>query len=230
MPSSNRVKDVCTVVSILPYPLIEEKPGLVPSTFKIPYTSPGDFTLFNVERCTHAVYLDSDRPRLIVTDPSDLVAKSIAYDHKVAMICFEASVAEPGITWVWGEYLNTKAGKAEFLESHQELLTELIALQTEWYVRLLRMADDDWATYRKHKFITGLQRTAAQVLGQVDREWMLEQRIEESLSKCKFCFSAVHPVACICPSCHGILDQDRYKREYLGASTIEKLAPLSERQ
>jgi len=225
MPSSNpqRSNDVCTVVSLLPYPLCEEKPGLVPGTFKIPYTEPGDFTLFNVERCTHAVYLDSNRPRLIVTDPSDLVAKSIAYDHKIAMICYEAGIAEPGISWVWGEYQNDADGKSAFILQHNLLLKQLNELQTEWYTRLLRMADDDWATYRKHKFITQLQRVAARVLGQVDREWMLEHRIEEALSKCKFCFSQVHPEACICYSCHGILDQERYKKEFLGAGTIEKV-------
>src|SRR5262245_12453828 len=158
MPSNMRVRDICTVVSLLPYPLCEEKPGLVPSTFKIPYTAPGDFTLFNVERCTHDVYLDSNRPRLIVPDPSDLVAKSIAYYHKTAMVCYEAGIAEPGISWVLGEYLNDAPGKREFMAEHQEMMVELIALQTEWYKRLLQMADDDWATYRKHKFITGLQR------------------------------------------------------------------------
>jgi hypothetical protein len=226
--NQNRSRDICTVVSMLPYPLCEEKPGLVPGTFKIPYTAPGDITLLNVERCTHAVYLDSNRPRLIVTDPSDLVAKSIAYDHKVAMICYEAGIAEPGIDWVWGEYLPDQNGKQALAAANPTLLKEMLEKQMEWYTRLLKMADDDWATYRKHKFITDLQRTAARVLGQLDREWMLEQRIEESLSKCKFCFSQVHPEACICYSCHGILDQERYKKEFLGVGTIEKVAPAAQ--
>jgi hypothetical protein len=214
-----RSNDICTVVSLLPYPLCEEKPGLVPGTFKIPYTEPGDFTLLTVERCTHAVYLDSNRPRLIVPDPSDLVARSIAYDHKTAMICYEAGVAEPGIDWVWGEYTDKRVFKNE----HQEKLAGLFSLQNAWFMRLLEMADDDWAKYRQHKFITNLQRTAARVLGQVEREWMLQQRVEEALSKCKFCFTQVHPQACICSSCHGILDMERYKTEFLGAGTIEKV-------
>lgn len=225
---SPRSNDISTVVSILPYPLWEKKPGLVPGDFRIPYTPNGDFTLFNVERCQHSVYLDENRPRLVVPDPSDLVARSIVEDHKVAMICYEHGAAEPGLGWVWGEYLNDLNGKRAFAATHSDLLKSLVELQTEWYKRLLLMADDDWARYRQHKFITNLQRTAATVLGQTDREWMLQHKIDEALSKCKFCFAQVHPQACICPSCHGIIDEARYKREFLNAGTIEKVPSKAE--
>lgn len=226
--SQVRSNDISTVVSILPYPLWEKKPGLVPGDFRIPYTEPGDFTLFNVERCQHSVYLDENRPRLVVPDPSDLVARSIAEDHKTAMVCYEGGVAEPGISWVWGEYLNNANGKQAFLQTHRALLSEMQDKQVEWYKRLLLMADDDWARYKQHKFITNLQRTAAGVLGQTNREWMIEHKIEEALSKCKFCFVQVHPQACICPSCHGIIDEERYKKEFLNAGMIEKVASKAE--
>jgi len=219
-PKSN---DISTVVSILPYPLHEQKPGLVPGVFEIPYTEPGDFTLFAVERCIHSVYLDENRPRLIVPDPSDVVARSIVLDHKTAMICYEHGVAEPGLAWVWGEYLNNQDGKRAFVAAHANILKEINARQMEWYKRLLQMADDDWAQYRRHKFITSLQRTAATVLGQTNRDWMLEHKIEEALSKCKFCFTQVHPEACICHSCHGIIDEVRYRKEYLNQGMIEKV-------
>ena len=220
-----RSNDISTVISILPYPLHEQKPGLVPGIFVIPYTEPGEFTLFNVERCQHSVYLDENRPRLIVPDPSDLVARSIVEDHKIAMICYEGGVAEPGLGWVWGEYLNDSDGKKAFTLAHAPLLQRMGELQIEWYKRLLAMADDDWARYKQHKFVTGLQRTAAMVLGQTNREWLLDHKIEEALSKCKMCFASVHPEACICPVCHGILDLERYKKEYLNAGMIEKVAP-----
>jgi hypothetical protein len=224
MPSSQpRSNDISTVISILPYPLVEHKPGLVPSTFSIPYTPPGDFTLFNVERCVHTVYLDDNRPRLIVPDPSDVVANSIVNDHKSAMVCYEHGIAEPGLGWVWGEYLNNPDGKKAFAAANAEMLRDITAKQVEWYKRLLQMADDDWSMYHRHKFITGLQRTAAEVLGQTDRPWMVDHKIEEALSKCKFCFSQVHPDACLCPTCHGILDMERYKAEYLGAGLVDKV-------
>ncbi len=185
--------------------------------------------LFNVERCQHTVYLDENRPRLVVPDPSDMVARSIVEDHKCAMVCYEHQIAEPGLGWVWGEFLDTPEGKRNFAATNSALLKEMTARQIEWYKRLLQMADDDWAQYRRHKFITNLQRTAAEVLGQTDREWMIESRIEESMSKCKLCFSTVHPEACICPTCHGILNVERYNAEYLGAGQIEKVAPKTVR-
>lgn len=224
MPSSpRRSNDVSTVISMLPYPIIETKPGLVPGTFHIPYTAPGDFNLLIVERCTHSVYLDENRPRLIVPDPSDVVARSIVYDHKIAMICYEHEVAEPGIEYVTGEYVNDASGKASVKLANPALFKRMETLQLAWFERLLKMADDDWSQYRRHKLITDLQRTAATVLGQTNREWMLKDRIEEALSKCKFCFTQVHPMACICQSCHGILDMDRYKKEYLNSGMIEKV-------
>lgn len=218
-----RSNDISTVISMLPYPLMESKPGLVPGVFKIPFAEPGDFQLLVVERCTHPVYLDENRPRLIVPDPSDLVARSIVNDHKIAMICYENEIAEPGIDWVSGEYKNDKNGKASVKLANPELFKRMETLQLTWYERLLKMADDDWSQYRRHKLITELQRTAATVLGQTNREWMLKDRIEEALSKCKFCFAQIHPLACLCPSCHGILDMDRYKKEYLNSGMIEKV-------
>jgi hypothetical protein len=221
MPS--RSNDISTVISMLPYPLNERKPGLVPGVFEIPYCPPNEIVLFNVERCQHSVYLDHNRPRLIVPDPSDLVARSIVEDHKCAMICYEHGIAEPGLGWVWGEYLNTPDGKRSLVNDHAPLLKTMTGLQVEWYKRLLQMADDDWARYHQHKFVTQLQRTAAEVLGQTNRDWMIEHKIEEALSKCKLCFAQVHPEACICPTCHGILDMERYKREYLNVGMIEKV-------
>lgn len=226
MPSNS---DTSTVVSILPYPLWEKKPGLVPGSFTIPAAPPGDLVLFSVQRCTHSVYLDENRPRLTVPDPSDLVAKSIVEDHKKAMVCYEAGVAEPGLGWVWGEYTNDENGKRAFIVANKPLIEEMNRLQGEWYQRLLQMADDDWAKYRQHKFITQLQRTAAQVLGQTNRDWMVAKQVEAAMSKCKFCFSLVHPEACICPTCHGIIDAERYRKEFLNAGSIEKVEPKTVR-
>lgn len=217
-PSPKRSFDVSTVVSILPYPLWEKKPGLNPGDFRIPAAPEGRFSLLTVERCTHPVYIDENRPRLIVPDPSDAVAQSICIDHKSAVIGFENEIAEPGLDWVSGEFEDLKV----FAAQHADILREMDRKQTQWFRALLSIADDDWARYRQHKFITELQRTAATRLGQTNRDWLLTYRIEQSLSKCRFCYQQIHPLAIICPSCHGILDQEKYQKEYLGAGRVEK--------
>src|SRR5215831_12218667 len=98
-------KDVSTVVSIFPANIEEVKPGLIPGYFKIPAVEKeGDFNLLTVERCVHAVYLDEARPRLIVPDPSDIVARSIVQDFKTSIHGYVTGIAEPGLSWVYGEY------------------------------------------------------------------------------------------------------------------------------
>jgi len=217
--------DVSTVVTMLPYPLLEIKPGLIPERWKIPAAPDGGYLLFPVQRCFHPVYIDENRPRLIVPDPSDVVANSIVEDHKCAMLGYVHLEAEPGLAWVNGEYRDDESGHRAFESMHNDLLKELREMQSKWFRNLVAIADDDWARYRQHKFVTSLQRTAAMSLSLVNREWLLDHRIEEALSKCKFCFTQVHPQACICYSCHGILDMERYKIEFLGAGNVETVRP-----
>ena len=223
MPSLPQPKytDVSTVVSILPYPLLETKPGLIPERWKLGAAEPGDFRLMPVQRCIHHVYIDDTRPRLTVPDPSDVVAQSIVIDHKTAMYGYVHGEAEPGIGWVQGEYVDDKNGKAAFLSQHSDLLDALQEMQKAWFKNLVRLADDDWARYKQHKFITDLERTAATMLGLTNREWLIDVKVEEALSVCKFCFARVHPAACICMSCKGVLDVERYKKEFLGVGEVE---------
>lgn len=210
-------RDVSTVVSILPFACTERKPGLRPSEFRFPAVADGDIFLLLVERCSHAVYLDEARPTLVVPDPSDQVAEAIVNDLKQSIHGFVQDVAEPGVSWVYGEFPNTPEGKSLFVAQHRALLIEMREKQLEWFTTIVRMADDDWGRYRRHSFITPTQRQAAIVLG-LKKEWLLEQEIEEALSKCKFCFQMVHPDAIICAHCHGILDQQRYAREFKEAA------------
>lgn len=209
-------RDVATVISILPYPIDERKPGLVPGLFNMPPAEKGDMQLLIVERCMHAVYLDETRPRLIVPDPSDMVAESIVLDHKRSIMGYVPNVAEPGIEWVAGEFQNNVDGKRQLVGQHAALVKDMINKQNKWFETLVQFADDDWSKYKQHKFITKLQRDAAMTLG-LDREWLLQKEVEASLSKCRFCFSMVHPDAIVCATCHGVLNQKVYAEQFIRA-------------
>jgi hypothetical protein len=217
--SSKRV-DVSTVVSILPYSISERKPGLIPPEFKIDAVKNGDFELLVVERCRHPVYLDDTRPRLLVPDPSDVVAESIVLDHKKSIsLGYEPGVSEPGLDWVSGEFKNDEEGRKLFKIQHAAVLTQMERLQFNWYKALIRIADDDWNKYHMHKFITDLQRTAARTLNVTTKDWMLETQIEESMGRCKFCFTTIHPQAQICFNCHGDQTKDKYSNIVASALT-----------
>lgn len=214
-------KDVSTVVSILPFAVNEKKPGLQPGIFQMPAVKDGAFELLIVERCNHPVYLDEARPRLNVPDPSDIVAQSIVSDLKVSLPGYNSGIAEPGIGWVPGEFTMDEKGQALFKATHSALLKDMQKLQRVWFESLVRTADDDWSRYHRHTFITSVQRHAAMVLGLKNKDWMLEQEIVAAMSKCKFCFSQVDPQAIICPTCHGVLNQVEYEKNFVKATATK---------
>lgn len=210
-----RPRDVSTVVSILPYQLEERKPGLIPGVFRFPKVEKGDFFLLSVERCVHPVYLDEARPRLIVPDPSDMVAMSIVNDHKASVHGYVPDVAEPGIAWVYGEWGNTEEGKKRFKAEQAALLTDMVRKQEAWFNTVIQLADDDWSRYHRHSFITPIQKHAALYFG-LAKDWLIEQDIKEAMSRCKFCFQMIDPRATICAHCHGDQSKDQYQNVMTG--------------
>jgi hypothetical protein len=209
-------RDVATVISMLPYPVDERKPGLVPGIFTMKPANKNDCELLVVERCIHAVYLDETRPRLIVPAPSGLVAESIVLDHKRSIQGYVPNWAEPAIEWVPGEFTNDENGKKMLAGMHGAILKDMIIKQQRWFESLVQFADDDWAKYKQHKFITRLQRDAAMTLG-LEREWLMAKEVAAAASKCKFCFSMVHPDAIVCATCHGVLDLKTYEQQFIRA-------------
>jgi len=149
-----------------------------------------------------------------------MVAESIVMDHKKSiMLGYSPGEAEPGIDWVpgafdvdsKGEKIEISQGKKLFAAQHAAVLEQMKRLQMNWYKVLVGLADDDWNRYHMHRFITKLQRTAATTLNLLNKEWMLETEIERALSRCKFCFTNIHPEAIICFSCHGDQRLDEYQ-------------------
>lgn len=208
--------DISTVVSILPVKIDESKPGLLPAQYIIPGVANPfeDVEVLHVLRARFPVYLDENRPALIVPAPSDTVADSICRDYKVSMSQYEPGVAEPGLFWVRG------------LVSHKDapftLVNELLRareMQLEWFKRLIGEADDDWGKYHMRRMISTVQRLAASAL-KMDKEWNQDREIERNLAlrPCKFCRADIHAEAIICQFCRGIQDMARYDAEF-------KLAP-----
>lgn len=222
MPDSFRaLADISTVVSILPIPVDEKKPGLVPGSFIIrPVKDPKrDVEILHVGRSMFPVYIDENRPALIVPEPSNNVCASIVRDFKTPLPGYEAGKAEPGIFWVPGVY--------EKKDIERELKDELLIarnLQHAWFLNLVAIADDDWAKVRMRRIISGLQRVACRCLG-LEREWNLDREVELAANvdmiQCKFCRSSVHSDAIICPQCTGILDMDRARKEYRTVADLQ---------
>ena len=217
----DRYEDISTVITMLPVPLTETKPGLHPGSFLIPAVRNPmkDVAVVHIARAKFPVYIDENRPALIVPEPSDIVAESICRDYRVAVMDYEPGRAEPGLFWV-----KEKWSIEEVLSGSSEVLTRELKkyreLQIEWFKRMVSRADDEWARIRQRRAISDLQRHAAVALGLTDKEWNINTIVEKALDVCKFCRTPVAREAMVCGNCGGVLDLERYRKEFVSAQTL----------
>jgi hypothetical protein len=206
--------DVSTVISLLPVPLIEQKPGLVPAEYilRAVRNPMKEVEVLNVYRARFPVYVDEHRPAIVVPEPSDRVAAAICRDYKVTVSHYSPDEAEPGLFWVSGKF-----SKMELEGGLEPKISQAIEvarrLQVAWFKRLVNEADDNWNKYKMRRMISDIERLAAVCLG-LEKEWNIDTMVERSLAVCKFCRSQVSNEAIVCPQCHGILNIERAKKEF----------------
>jgi len=196
--------DKCTVVSIVPFPiLLEEKPGMYPGRFHIP-AAVGAPQVLVVGKSKSEVPLPGERPPLVVETPPAEVARSIVDDYVESQLAADQS-ARPGISWLPGEW-----SVEDVVRKQPQLLADLLERQRKWFVRLVEMADTDWTRYRSHRVIADFQRYACTALG-LEREWNVEVKPEVLLpTKCPACGSQVAEGVAVCSVCRCVLDKERY--------------------
>lgn len=199
------MSEKATIVSIVPFLIDESKPGIYPGTFRIPPVKDDDIEILVVGNSIHYVYLDETRGSIKIDTPAQEIARSVVEDFIDSQI--ESSRLEeshPGLFWVPGEF-----SKNDVLNKFGDKIKAAREAQNRWYLRLVRMADDDWSRYHQHKSISDTQRHAAKSLG-LDKEWLISPKnvVEK---RCPGCKSVVHPEAAICPSCRCILDKAKWQ-------------------
>jgi hypothetical protein len=203
-----------TIISIVPFPIREVKPGLFPSIFEIAPSEKGEPHCLIVGEHYHYVYIDKDRGNLKVMNPSYQVAKAVVTDFNIAQL--EAGPAcHPGLFWSIGEWTPELIVQDQ---SMMEKLRDIEEIQNTWFEKLVALADDDWEKTRQHFCISDTQRFAAKHLDPGNtrmRPWILNKppEIKEIKTKvCGACGSDVPDMAVICRYCGFVLDQDRYAK------------------
>lgn len=190
----------CTLVSLLPFGFYNKVPGLYPGEFRIDRVDPGDFDVLVLDSTLHYIYIDSDRGSIPYKISTDDLAISLVNDFRSSCLAVTEN-AVPGLFWVEGEYTKEQIG---FL--HAEELARVGAQQQNWFLNLVRMADDDWEKTHQHKLISDLQRWAAKSLG-FERPYLVE--VPKIKKQCPICGSNITEFAIICPTCRFILDEDK---------------------
>lgn len=201
-----------TIISVFPFPINEDKPGVYPRYYHIPAAKDGDIEMLVVKPALMYIEL-VDRPEKLKLDiPPAQLATSLIRDFIVAQLAYDESAA-PGLIAVSGELTD----KAFVKEAFKSEIAAIRSRQDVWFRRLVKIADDDWARYHQHKMISDLQVKCAQIL-KLERDWLLPQTTPSS---CPVCKSIVASGAIVCATCHCILDEAAYKKFKFASTKAE---------
>ena len=195
-----------TVVSLVPVPIHEFKPGLIPEYTDIPPAKSGDFEILHVTDAAHFLYLDHERGSRRIPEPVSEYARAICEDYIAGQLeVSREDDAFPGLFWVYG-----KLSKDVIKIQHKIELEEAIKRQIRWFERLVRKADDSWSEARRHDNIAHVMRIAAREL-KLEREWLIED-LKMGNQSCPACGSLLGPnLPVVCPNCRCVLDKEKFK-------------------
>ena len=192
----------CTVVSLLPYPLEEGKPSLIPGVFYIPACEDKKIpVVIHVNDGFSRLYI-RDGKTFPVTHPGEEIAQSIVEDYCTSQLEADAD-ARPAIFWVSG-----KLSPMEVITKHKKTLDDVKTKQNRWFLRLVKRADDDYAVSKQSRMVTELQRKAAAALGLRNKEWMQELEPIEHI-KCPFCSTIIEEAAAVCKNCNNVTNKEK---------------------
>lgn len=202
-----KIEYASTIVSVVPFDIKEDKPGLIPNLYTIPGCRGKDFEILIVGQGHHFVYIDEDRGSLRVPTPSNEIARSLVEDYVNSQLAVEPPEVQPGIFWVPGQL---SSGEVKLL--HHDRVDQVKQAQKRWFINLCKIADDDWARYHQHKCISDFQRFAAHSIGYrtEEHEWLTPE-VALTADRCPACAMAVAPQLVICPNCKCILNPEKYK-------------------
>lgn len=197
------MKDISTIVSIVPVEIREFKPGIFPGQFNIPACDNPDKPVFYPVSSSVTMFSVAGQKNPVPVETSSaIIASAICRDYNVSQIALGNDSA-PGLAFVEG-----KCDLTSLTAEHPEVLPALKASQRVWYINLCKMADNDWERYKNHKAISTLEKIACRAL-KLDRDWLLDEYSAETLSKCKACEQQISRTQVICHHCRCIQDIDR---------------------
>src|SRR5574339_901700 len=126
-----------TIVSLLPFALNELKPGLIPEQYYIPPAVNGKPGILHVRDGKSNLYV-RDGKTYPITHPAEEIAKALVNDYSVAQLQAD-EYARPALFFIPGIF-----SADEVLLKHKAQVDEARTRQNAWFMKLIRLADDDW--------------------------------------------------------------------------------------
>ncbi len=192
-----------TVISLLPWSILEHKPGIIPEDYLVPMAGNGKPGVLHVKDGRSNLYV-RDGKTYPITHPAEEIGTAIAEDYCRSQLQADAD-GRPALIWVFGHY----SPEEVLVKFKNELLTAKNK-QNVWFLKLIRLADDDWEKTHQHRMITDIQRHAAKSMGLLTKPWM--QNIEpQEFVRCPACSTLVDVTAAICQNCGYVTNKDKAK-------------------
>lgn len=184
--------------------IFETIPGLQCATYYLPKCEGKTPTILHVND-SHYYKPDIDGRNDMVFVPSVQIAESLVNMHITSQLCYTPD-SHPAFFAIPGIEISIEA----LWENHKKQIEDILRKQKNWFIALVRMADDDWIISKRHNSVSDIQRTAAIEL-ELSREWLLGVE-DENKRLCPFCGSnLLHPDAPICPACGKVHNPAKYK-------------------
>lgn len=210
--------DKCTICSIYPKAIHEEKPTIQPGVFDISAGSYEKPAVLVVGTNSWWREIDESMPLLEIPVSSVNVADSVVVDYCNGVIVFDPNESMPGLFYVHGE-LNAEQIKA----NHKNELDIALRKQTQWYRNLIELADSLWVNSGGQSIvISGDMRLAAKELNLREKPW-IKDSITMDLTNCPACGFMVNPAYPICGNCKQVINQSKFDELSKGGSAVDKV-------
>lgn len=210
--------DKCTIVSIYPRAIEENKPTIFPQNYRIEAAPRGGFSLLVVDGASYFTQpmMEGQPPNEIQINAAQL-ADSIVKDFLNSIWLSNSGGRGPGLFFIPGEYTEKTILTAKDYngKTFNELMEVAKARQKAWFTELMNAADELWArTNGNPRAVPDDARLAAIELGvEKSKPWM-ENTVAAQLDRCPACGEMVDLNYPVCKGCKAVINKK--KAEELG--------------
>lgn len=192
------------LVSFIPRAVEENIPGLNPDWYRLDASvngipevliiKPGFYMKPGLEGTSDKIEVSSKEIAESLVRQYTTSQVSFAPDSKPALIAIPEELSIP-----------------DMLKKYSGVIQAHKVFQKNWFMRLVKIADDDWIISHRHGVISDLQRSAARELN-FNRDWLIE--IPDDLGskpECPACgFELLKKDAPVCPNCKTVINAAKY--------------------
>lgn len=196
--------DKCTLVSILPYKLVERKPTIFPGLFEIPAGDINNPGILVVGPSSWWKEMGEKEPLLEIPVASFAVADSVVKDYCNSQLGANTTDRKPGIFFVTGE-----RDAAYIKKNHAKELEDAGRKQHDWYLALIKISDTMWARTQGNPLAISNDARHAAIALKLEKPWLQDFKTMQ-MEQCPACGTLRQNQYPVCANCKTILDQKRF--------------------